>query len=134
MTDALQDIRLRTFDASPTTIILHAFPVVSVVSNDVFLYAFDASPTTIILRRMDELVGGASFPKQYLGLRVFYGAATHDLCLVDAGDAPSGMGATFHIQTSAGLFAAYLVDTGDANASNVRIKTTAGVKAIRLKT
>ena len=49
MTDALQDIRLRTFDASPTTIILHAFPVVSVVSNDVFLYAFDAamSQTTI---------------------------------------------------------------------------------------
>lgn len=135
MADAAQDIRLRTFDASPTTIILRAFPVAALVSNDIFLYQFDASPTTIILRRMDQAAGGgASFPTQYAGLRTYYGGGVVELCLVAEADAPTGMGGVWKINKNGTTYAVYLVETTGKDASSVRIRTSSGVKSARLKT
>jgi hypothetical protein len=87
-------------------------------------------------RRYGSFAGRApaSFPTQFAGLRVFYGGAVHDLCLVAAADAPSGMGAVPRVDKNGTTYAAYLVDTTDPNASPVRLETTTGTKAIRLKT
>lgn len=77
--------------------------------------------------------GGAS-PTQFAGLRVFYAGAVRELSLVAAADAPSGMGGVVTINKNGVLYAVYLVETTDANASSVRIRTTTGIKAVRLKT
>ncbi len=73
-------------------------------------------------------------PTQFFGLRAYYGSAVHDLCLVAEADAPTGMGGVVKIDKNGTTYAAYLVETADPDASPVRIKTTTGVKAIRLKT
>jgi len=76
-----------------------------------------------------------SFPTQYLGLRIKKGAGTIDLCLVAVADAPSGMGGQLRIFNAGGTpRVVYLVETTDPNASPLRIKTSTGIKAIRLKT
>jgi hypothetical protein len=74
------------------------------------------------------------FPIQYPGLRVYYGGSVKELCLVSEGDFPSSMGGALKLKKGASIFSVYLVETGDGNASLVRLKTTAGVKALRLKT
>jgi hypothetical protein len=74
------------------------------------------------------------FPTQYFGLKVYYGGAVRDLCLVAEADAPSGMGGVIKVRKSSGTFAVYLVETSDGNASTVRVRTATGTKAIRLKT
>ena len=79
-----------------------------------------------------EDVGG--FPTQFSGLRTFYNAAVRELCLVATADAPAGMGGSPRIQKGGTTYAVYLVETTDPDASNVRIRTSAGTKAIRLKT
>lgn len=80
--------------------------------------------------------GGAfgGFAPQFAGLRVFCGGTVKQLCLVAKADAPAGMGGAVVINKNGVLYAVYLVETNDGNASTVRIQTTTGVKAIRLKT
>ena len=78
--------------------------------------------------------GGAGFPIQYAGLRAYYGVAVRELCLVAEADAPAGMGGVIKINKGGTNYVIYLVETGDANATPIRVKTTTGVKAIRIKT
>jgi hypothetical protein len=73
----------------------------------------------------------AAFPTQFAGLRYFLGTVK-ELCLVALGDAPAGD--QWRIRKNATDYAVYLVDTTDPNASQVRVQTSAGLKAARLKT
>ena len=79
-------------------------------------------------------VFAGGFPSQFSGLRTFYGAAVQELSLVAEADAPVGMGGVLKLDKNGTKFAAYLVETTDEQASNVRIRTSTGTKAIRLKT
>lgn len=81
-----------------------------------------------------EIVAPPGFPVQFEGFRCYYGGAVHDLCLVATGDAPSGMGGVIRVNKGGTTYAIYLVETGDSNASKIRIKTSIGTKSIRLKT
>ena len=74
------------------------------------------------------------FPTQFFGFRAYFQGVAKDLCLVATADAPSGMGGQVRFQKGGVTYAVYLVETNDANASPVRIQTTTGTKAIRLKT
>lgn len=78
--------------------------------------------------------GVVVFPVQYAGLRLYYAAAVHDLCLVAEADAPSGMGGVAKVYKGGVQYAMYLVETGDANASPARVNTTTGIKSVRVKT
>lgn len=78
--------------------------------------------------------GGPAFPTQYAGLRTYYGGAVRELCLVAEADAPSGMGGVFKVRKGGVNYAVYIVETTDGNATPVRVRTSTGVKAIRLKT
>ena len=80
-----------------------------------------------------ELLPGG-FPTQFSGLRTFYNAAVRELCLVAEADAPSGMGGVLKVNKNGTDYAVYLVETSDGDASHVRIRTSTGTKAIRLKT
>ncbi len=80
------------------------------------------------------LPGGGGFPTQYSGLRTYYNGAVQELCLVAAGDANTGMGGAPMIDKNGTTYAIYLVETTDPNASHVYHATSAGTKAIRLKT
>lgn len=75
-----------------------------------------------------------TFPTQFAGLRAYYQGAVRDLCLVALADAPAGMGAVPRVRKGGTDYAVYLVETSDTNASPIRIRTSAGVKAIRQKT
>src|SRR3990167_8565117 len=78
--------------------------------------------------------GGGGFPIQYDGLRAYYGGSVISLCMVAEADAPAGVGGAIKVNKAGTLYAVYIVETTDANATPVRIKTTTGIKAIRLKT
>ena len=82
--------------------------------------------------RLDVAAAVAAFPVQFFGLRAFFGGLVRDLCLVATADAPAGDRLT--VNKNGVNYAAYLVDTGDALASPVRISTETGTKAVRLKT
>jgi hypothetical protein len=71
------------------------------------------------------------FPVQIGGLRYFFGAV-RELCLVALADAPAGD--QVRLRKNGTDYALYLVDVTDPNASEIRLATSAGVKAIRLKT
>lgn len=75
-----------------------------------------------------------AFPTQFFGFRTFYNAAVREFSLVAEADAPTGMGGVLKIDKNGTKYAVYLVETTDPNASNVRIQTTTGIKALRLKT
>lgn len=77
---------------------------------------------------------GAGFPVQYAGLRFWNGTAVKELCLVVEADATDGMGGVVKIDKNGTVYAVYLVETTDGDASAMRIRTTTGVKAFRLKT
>lgn len=104
---------------------------------DVYLFAGAPSPTDVYLRRegrpLDYIAPPPppSFPTQYAGLRFFKGTV-RELCLVAVSDAPAGDRLT--INKNGTLYAVYLVDTTDPNASPIRVHTNDGTKAIRLKT
>ena len=98
----------------------------------IVLYPVESSPGTIRLR--DPTVVGGGFPTQYAGLRVYDGVALRELCLVAEIDAPPAMGAVLKLQKGGTLYAVYLVETTDPQASRVRIRTTTGTKSLRLKT
>ena len=93
----------------------------TVSGNDVFHYRqrYDFPQPT-----------GTVFPTQYAGLRYFHGTVK-ELCLVAPADAPVSV---WRINKNGTVYAVYLVDTSDPNASPVRINTAAGIKAARLKT
>jgi hypothetical protein len=74
------------------------------------------------------------FPVQYAGLRIWHDGAVVELCLVALADAAPGMGGVPRIRKAGTTYAIYLVETSDPLASAVRIRTSAGTKAIRLKT
>lgn len=78
--------------------------------------------------------GGGGFPVQFAGLRAQKVGSIIDLCLVAAGDAQSGMGGVVRVRKVGVTYDVYLVETTDPNASPVRVKTTTGVKSVRLKT
>jgi hypothetical protein len=77
---------------------------------------------------------GPSFPVQYSGLRAYFQGSVKELCLVIEDDAPPGIGGVPIINKNGILYAIYLVEADDPNASPIRIRTTLGTKAIRLKT
>ena len=74
------------------------------------------------------------FPAQFFGLKIMKTGSVIDLCLVAEADAPAGMGGVIKFRKDTTTYAIYLVETGDANASPLRIRTTTGTKAARLKT
>jgi hypothetical protein len=101
---------------------------------DVYLAAGAANPADVYLRQEGRpriITAGDAFPTQYAGLR-FYKGTVQELCLVALADAPAGN--QIRIRKGGTDYAAYLVDTSDGNASAVRVRTSAGTKAIRLKT
>ena len=67
---------------------------------------------------------GGGFPPQY----GFF------LSVVSENNAPAGMGGVLKVRKNGVTYGVYLVETNDPNASPVRIKTTTGIKSIRLKT
>lgn len=73
----------------------------------------------------------APFPTQYAGLRYFLGTVK-ELALVALADAPAGD--QWRIRKNGTDYAVYLVDTTDPNASQIRVQTSEGLKAARLKT
>ena len=80
-----------------------------------------------------ELLPGG-FPTQFAGLRVYYNGAVRELCLVATADEPTGMGGVLRVDKNGTTYAVYLVETSDGDASHVRIRTSTGTKALRLKT
>lgn len=77
--------------------------------------------------------GAPPEPTCLAGLRYFHGSVK-ELCLVPEAEAPTGMGGVWKVRKAGGTFAVYLVETSDPNASEVRIRTSAGIKAARKKT
>ena len=93
-------------------------------TNDVFArHDPNVSPVSVVVP--------PSFPTQYFGLRAYYDGAVVDLCLVAEADAAAGMGAAPLFDKNGTTYAVYLVETSDPNASWMRTRTSAGVKAIR---
>lgn len=111
---------------------LQAYTVPSLAAVDFALTAYTV-PTYMDVG-WELLSSGPSFPTQYFGLRCYFHSAVQDLCLVAAADAATGMGGAPMVNKNGTTYAIYLVDTTDPNASPVRISTSAGVKAVRLKT
>jgi hypothetical protein len=111
-----------------------------VEANDVRLFAASSAwgPYDVRLRpRLPDAPlspTAPTFPAQFSGLRAYYGGSVRDLCLVAVADAPSGMGGVMRISKGGTNYAIYLVETSDSNASPIRIRTSAGTKAIRIKT
>lgn len=107
---------------------------------DVALYPRDAGRGTYDVQLRPEVkralqtAGGPAFPTQYAGFKIRKTGSTIELCLVATADAPAGMGGQLRTRKGGTTYALYLVETTDPNASPVRIRTSAGTKAIRLKT
>lgn len=95
-------------------------------------WAFDFHPSGDLYLWLAQVGGG--FPAQFFGLKAFFQSAIKDLCLVAEADAPTGMGGVFKVRKGAVNYAIYLVETTDPNASPIRVRTSTGTKAIRLKT
>lgn len=106
--------------------------------TDVYLYPAPERTGDIYLRpnwnRPYPEGAGAAFPTQFSGLRYYDNGAVQDLCLVATADAPASMGGQLRIDKNGTVYAVYLVETTDGNASTIRIRTTTGTKALRLKT
>jgi hypothetical protein len=85
-------------------------------------------------RLFDPTAFSSAFPTQYAGLRAYYGGSVRELCLVAAADANTGMGAAPMVRKGGTTYAVYLVEITDPNATPVRIRTSTGTKAIRVKT
>ena len=76
----------------------------------------------------------AGFPTQFSGFEVIYAGVVRPLSLVAEANAPAGMGGVLKMRIAGQTYACYLVEIGDDHASNLRVKTTTGIKSIRLKT
>lgn len=128
------NITLRAGHATPANIVLRAVVVAASVASTIYLYGGHATPANIILRAFGTDLGGGGFPTQFFGLKAYYQGAVQNLCLVAEADAPAGMGGVIKIDKNGTLYAVYLVETTDPNASPVYVRTTTGTKAIREKT
>ncbi len=71
---------------------------------------------------------------QFAGFDVIYAGVLRHLCLVPEDAVSDVMGGVLKMRLDGVNYGVYLVDTDDDYASNVHVVTTAGVKAIRLKT
>lgn len=117
-------------DTTPTTQALTAYTPPALAAVAFALTAF-TPPTYLDVGW--ELLPDLSFPTQFSGLRYYLGTVK-ELCLVAEADAPSGMGGAWKIRKGGTTYAVYLVETSDPNASQMRLRTTTGTKAARLKT
>lgn len=129
------DFALTAFTPDPHTpyesaLTVYTVPSLSAVDFALIAYTLPTFPSI----GWELLPSGGGFPTQYLGLRAYFHAAVQDLCLVAEADAPSGMGGVIKIDKNGTLYAVYLVDTTDPDATPIRVETTTGVKAIRAKT
>jgi len=108
--------------------------------NNLKLYARDESRGTydVTLRPQNFVlpseVEAPAFPTQFSGFKIQKTGSTIELCLVATADAPTGMGGSIRINKNGTVYALYLVETTDPNASPVRVQTTTGIKSVRLKT
>ena len=127
-------IKLYEGHATPNNIILRDLPVATVTTTTIRLYEGHATPNNIILRDPTVTDSPGGFPTQYGFLKVQTTGGTVILCAVATADAPSGMGGQLRIYKDGTTYALYLVETTDGNASPLRIRTTTGTKAVRLKT
>lgn len=106
---------------------------------DVYLYSGQSGNDVYLRgeRRPYDVAAGApppAFPTQFDGFRIRKGGVTYDLCMVATDDAPTGMGGQPRVHKGGTTYALYLVETSDPNASPLRLRTTTGTKAVRLKT
>ena len=69
---------------------------------------------------------------EYAGLRVAYSGSTHQLAMVPVADAPTGLGGIIKITKGTEVYALWIVDTSDGDASHVRVQMPIGVKSVRL--
>lgn len=131
-----KDIKLYAGNATPKNIILRALPVAAAaVGTTIFLYAGNVTPNNIVLGDPTVVRGGGPvFPTQFSGFKIQKTGSTIELCLVAEADAPSGMGGVIKINKNGTIYALYLVETSDGDASPVRVRTGTGTKAVRLKT
>ena len=123
MVAASPDIVIRALPAAPTA------PLV-----DLFIYVTPATKTDIIIGDPTVVRPTSGFPTQFSGFKVRKTGSTIELCLVATADAPAGMGGQLRVRKGGVTYALYLVEVGDSNASPVRIRTSTGIKSIRLKT
>lgn len=113
--------------ASPTNVLqAHTVPALNAVDFALVSYTL---PTYMNIGW--ELLPDLSFPTQFAGFRYFLGAVK-ELALVALADAPAGD--QWRIRKNGTDYAVYLVDTTDPNASQIRVQTSEGLKAARLKT
>lgn len=111
---------------------LQAYTVPSLSAVDFALAAYTV-PTYMDVG-WELLPSGGAFPTQYFGLKCYFNASARDLCLVAEADAPTGVGGVIKIDKNGTLYAVYLVETTDPDASPLRVRTTTGTYAVRLKT
>lgn len=128
------DVKLRALPTTTAAVLVITLWAGAGSPNNVILRAMPAAPAPVstVIRLYD--FSGAVFPTQYAGLRTYYGGAVQELCLVEEADAATGMGAVPMVRKGGVTYAVYLVETSDPDASNVRIRTSAGTKSIRNKT
>lgn len=125
-------ITLRPLHATPKNIYLRELPIANALpTTKIYLRTLHATPKNIYMASPLAAVGGVSFPTQYSGLRYFLGTV-RELSLVALADAPPGN--QWRVVKNGTTYAVYLVDTTDPNASQIRVRTSAGVKAARFKT
>lgn len=116
--------------ASPQNVLqAYAVPALAAVN---FALAAYTLPTYMDVG-WELLPSTSGFPVQFAGLRYFSGTV-RELCLVAMADAPASMGGQWRVRKGGTDYAVYLVETTDPNASGVRIRTSTGVKAARIKT
>ena len=125
---ALTSFTPEVLPANNSVLSAYTIPALNAVDFALSAYTFPSFPSV----DWELLPGG--FPTQFSGLRTFYNSAVRELCLVAEGDAPSGMGGVLKVDKNGTKYAVYLVETSDGDASNIRIRTSTGTKAIRLKT
>lgn len=109
-------------------------PRAAVKRFDGFLHAHNGPKADGYLRPNRwgySAVAAPLFPVQFAGLRYFLGVVK-ELALVALADAPPGD--QWRVRKGGMDYAVYLVPTTDPNASQVRVMTSEGLKAARLKT
>ena len=123
-------IVLRPLHVAPKTIYLRELPIATPsAGTKIYLRPVHASPNTIRMFAANDPGAASGFPAQFAGLRYYRGGVI-DLCMVAVGDAPNGL----RVKHAGVDRAIYLVATSDPNASALRIKTAAGISAIRNQT
>lgn len=119
-------------DLTPATQALASYTPPALAAVDFALVSY--TPPTYPYVGWELLPSTPSFPTQYSGFRIEIAATAYDLCLVAVADAPTGMGGQPRIYRSGTAYTVYLVETTDPDASPLRMRTTTGTKAVRLKT